>query len=166
VLDHPPEGDPMDQPFAAHAVNHVGHCTPDLAQAQHFYVDLLGFELDRELTPPDGPTSELLGVPTPVGLRAVYLRLGDFTLELLHFDRPGNPPAAERVMNEPGLTHLSISVDDVEATAAAVPAHGGEVLYSSPHAAMVRDPDGQLLELLPMAYRRRIEAERAERGDR
>lgn len=153
----------MDQPLAAHVVNHVGHCTTDLARARRFYVDLLGFELDRELTPPDGPTSELLGVASPVGLRAVYLRLGDFTLELLHFDRPGNPPAATRVMNEPGLTHLSISVDDVEATAAAAPAHGGEVVYSSPYAAMVRDPDGQLIELLPVAYHHRIEAERAGR---
>ena len=30
---------------------------------------------------------------------------------------------------------------------------GGTVLLSSSLAAMVRDPDGQLLELLPMSYR-------------
>ena len=81
----------------------------------------------------------------------MYLTSGSFTLELLHFDRPGNPPAALRVMNEPGLTHLSFTVPDLASATAAVRAHGGEVLDQTDVglAVMVRDPDGQLLELLP-----------------
>ena len=153
----------MDQPITAQVLNHVGLCTPDLERTMRFYVDLLGFEVDRDLTVPDDGTSALLDVARPVNLRAVYLRLGDFTLELLHFDRPGNPEPPDRVMTEPGLTHISVGVDDIAATAAAVPDHGGDVLFLSRHAAMIRDPFGQRIELLPMAYTRRIEAEREAR---
>jgi catechol 2,3-dioxygenase-like lactoylglutathione lyase family enzyme len=86
-----------------------------------------------------------------VGLVASYLRRGAFVLELLHFDRPGNPPARDRPFTEPGLTHLSFTVDDLDAARADVEQHGGQVLVDTevPGAAvMVRDPDGQLLELL------------------
>ncbi len=134
-------------------VNHVGQCTADLAAAQRFYVELLKFEVERELKLPDEVAGPFLGVAAPVGLRAVYLRLGSFVLELMEFDRPGNPRRADRVFNEPGLTHLSISVDDLAATVARVVDFGGEVVTDLPVAAIVRDPDGQLLELLPMASR-------------
>jgi predicted enzyme related to lactoylglutathione lyase len=62
------------------------------------------------------------------------------------------------VFNEPGLTHLSISVVDLEAAAAQVEAHGGTVVSTFPYAVMVRDPDGQLIELLTMDYRRQLDA--------
>lgn len=134
-------------------VNHVGLCVADLDRARHFY-EALGFTLERELEIPDGPAQALLDVARPVGLRALYLRLGDFTLELMHFAREENPVWRERVFNEPGLTHLSIAVDDLDATVAAVPALGGAVVRQlGPAVALVRDPDGQLVELLPMSYR-------------
>ena len=61
-------------------------------------------------------------------------------------------------MNEPGLTHLSISVDDVQATAKKAVDYGATIIEESDlgHALFIRDPDGQLLELLPTAYRDRL----------
>ena len=58
-------------------------------------------------------------------------------------------------MNEIGLTHISVSVDDIDATAAKAVELGGSVLEQTNvgAAVMIRDPDGQLLELLPMTYR-------------
>jgi predicted enzyme related to lactoylglutathione lyase len=58
-------------------------------------------------------------------------------------------------MNEPGLTHLSISVDDVHVTAAKAVEFGGVLIEESDLgvALFVRDPDGQLIELLPVTYR-------------
>jgi lactoylglutathione lyase len=144
-------------------VNHVGQCVADLDRATRFYVELLGFTVDRRLSVPDEGAGPLLGIAPPVGLTAVYLRRGDFQLELLAYDRPGNPPYQPRAMNEPGLTHLSYSVDDLDGTVDRVTALGGEVVTRLPFAAMVRDPDGQLLELLPMAYRRQVDADRAAR---
>jgi catechol 2,3-dioxygenase-like lactoylglutathione lyase family enzyme len=133
-------------------INHVGLCVTDLERSTRFYTEAFGFAVARELSVPDGPTSTLLQVPPPVGLTAVYLDLDGFTLELLHFDREGNDAWRPRTFTEPGLTHLSIGVADIPATCEKVEALGGEVLRATDvagHAILVRDPDGQLLELLP-----------------
>ena len=138
----------------ATVANHVGLCVSDLERSRRFYEEALGFAFQRDLRPPDDLTGKLLDVPSP-GLTAVYLTMGAFVLELLHFARPENPPFRPRVFNEPGLTHLSLSVDDIPATLESVRACGGSVVESSDlgMAVLVRDPDGQLIELLPMAYR-------------
>jgi catechol 2,3-dioxygenase-like lactoylglutathione lyase family enzyme len=139
-------------------INHVGNCVTDLDRSIRFYCEVFGFEEERRLQVPDSPSDRLLRVEPPVGLTAVYLRKDQFILELIHFDRPANPPARERVMNEPGLTHLSFSVDDVPATAQKAAELGGQILADTDvrAAIFVRDPDGQLLELLPMAYRKNL----------
>jgi len=143
--------------------NHVGQCTSDLERATRFYVELLGFEIDRDLEVPDEASAPLLGVDPPVNLRARYLRKGELVLELMSFEllKWRDTP---RVMNEPGLTHLSISVDDLGATVARVPAFGGEVVVELSNAVMVRDPDGQLLELLTMEYPEWVERQRRRAG--
>ncbi len=44
--------------------------------------------------------------PLPLGMTACYLKRDDFVLELLHFADAGTVPGDERVMNQPGLTHV------------------------------------------------------------
>ena len=68
-------------------------------------------------------------------------------------------------MNEPGLTHISLSVDDLDAVLARVAEYGGEVIADSNIGAgvFIKDPDGQLVELLPMEYRRRLDEPRSSR---
>jgi lactoylglutathione lyase len=141
-------------------LNHVGQATADLERAIAFYGEVLGFTLERRMRLPDEAVSDFLGVAAPVGLEAAYLRCGPFVLELMAFDRDGNPPRADRVFNEPGLTHLSVSVDDLDATVERLEAHGGTVVTRLPRAVMARDPDGQLIELLTMDYRRGLDAPR------
>ena len=98
--------------------NHVGQCVTDLERSKKFYVDVLGFEPWRELTFPDEPSDRLLRLTPPVGMTASYLRMDGFVLELLHFAGSGAAPLPfrERTMNEPGLTHVSVSVDDIAET--------------------------------------------------
>jgi lactoylglutathione lyase len=141
------------------AFNHLGHCVTDLARSRRFYEELLGFTVERELHPPDDPSSTLLRLPKPLGMTALYLRRDGLILELLHF-AGGAAPARERVMNEPGLTHISVSVDDVDAVCARVAGYGGEVLADTNigFGIFIRDPDGQLIELLPMSYREQLDA--------
>ena len=130
----------------------MGHCVTDLERSRRFYEEVLGFTHKYDLPVPDGPAAQLLRVPAPVGMTAVYLELDGFTLELLCFQREGNDPERERSFTEPGLTHLSFTVADIPATCAKVLEHGGEVLEDTDvggRAIMIRDPDGQLLELLP-----------------
>jgi predicted enzyme related to lactoylglutathione lyase len=77
----------------------------------------------------------------------------------MHYSAPGaTAPFRTRSMNEPGLTHLSISVDDIHLAADRAVEFGGEVIEDSDVGAalFLRDPDGQLIELLPLAYRDRL----------
>jgi catechol 2,3-dioxygenase-like lactoylglutathione lyase family enzyme len=133
-------------------VNHVGLCVTDLDRSRRFYEEAFGFAHRNDLRVPDATGSRLLRVPEPVGLTAVYLVRDGFVLELLHFGRDANAPGRNRSFTEPGLTHLSFTVADVAATCARVVELGGEVLAETDmggRAILVRDPDGQVLELMP-----------------
>jgi catechol 2,3-dioxygenase-like lactoylglutathione lyase family enzyme len=144
------------------AFNHVGQCVTDLDRSKRFYCELFGFTLERELNPPDESSAQLMSLAPPLAMTAAYLVRDGLVLELLHFAAPGRTePFRARTMNEPGLTHLSLSVDDIDEVCARVPGYGGEVVASSNigAAVFVRDPDGQLLELLPMAYRRHLDSQ-------
>lgn len=142
------------------AFNHVGHCVTDLARSRRFYEELLGFTFEREIAPPDDPSATLLRLPPPIGMTAYYLSRDGLVLELLHYSAAPTVPHPPRVMNEPGLTHVSLSVDDVDEVCRRVPEYGGEVLADTNIGLgiFVRDPDGQLIELLPMSYRTKLDA--------
>lgn len=132
-------------------VNHVGLCVSDAVRSRRFYENVFGFTHRNTLKVEDEPAARLLRVSPPVGLTAIYLELGGFVLELLHFDRDGNDQARPRSFTEPGLTHLSFGTADIGATCELVEAHGGQVLEDTglgTTAVLVRDPDGQILELL------------------
>jgi catechol 2,3-dioxygenase-like lactoylglutathione lyase family enzyme len=136
--------------------NHTGQVVTDLERSKRFYREVLGFEFWYEITPPDEATAKLSCLEPPLGVTASYLVLDGFVLELMHYSVPGAADAYRaRTMNEPGLTHLSISVDDIHAAAAKAVEYGGEIVESSDIglALFIRDPDGQLLELLPVSYR-------------
>ena len=142
--------------MAASVVNHLGHCVSDLERAKRFYIGVFGFTPWFEISPPDAGSDRLLGLAAPLDMTASYLRLGDFTLELLAFGaRPVHRADPPRTMDQVGLTHLSFAVDDIAATCAAVVEHGGAVLDDTNIgvAVFVRDPEGQLIELLPTSYR-------------
>jgi len=136
--------------------NHTGQVVTDLERSKRFYQEVLGFTFWYEITPPDEPTAKLTGLTPPLGVTASYLYLDGLVLELMQYSAPGaTAPYQPRTMNDPGLTHLSISVDDVRATAERAAAFGGEIIEESDVglAIFVRDPDGQLLELLPLKFR-------------
>jgi catechol 2,3-dioxygenase-like lactoylglutathione lyase family enzyme len=146
----------------AAVVNHTGLCVSDAERSMRFYTEVFGFQYWREFEPPDELAAPLLGMQPPLDHYNVYLRLGTFVLELLVFrgaTQP-HPPATPRVMNELGLTHLSISVRDIPATCAKVVECGGSVDAATDIgvAVLVRDPDGQIIELGTMEFARRVAA--------
>ena len=145
----------------AAVLNHTGLCVSDGERSVRFYTEAFGFRYWRELEPPDELAAPLLGLEPPLDHYNVYLRLGGFVLELLVFRGTlPHAPASRRVMNELGLTHLSISVPDIPATCEKVVEFGGSVEAATDIglAVMVRDPDGQLIELLTMEYAQRVAA--------
>jgi catechol 2,3-dioxygenase-like lactoylglutathione lyase family enzyme len=134
--------------------NHVGQCVVDLDRSRRFYEELLGFEFWRQISPPDPATAKLLALEEPLGMTACYLRRDGLVLELLHYEDPNHRRVPiPRTMDEPGLTHISLSCD-VDAVCSRVAEYGGEVLTETniESGIFIRDPDGQLVELLPLAY--------------
>jgi lactoylglutathione lyase len=130
--------------------NHVGLCVTDRERSRRFYEGLLAFQFWWELDAPDDGTDQLLQLERPVGLHATYLVRDGLVLELLDYSGRSVHAGAERVMDEVGLTHISISVSDLVGVLGKVAKFGGAVVDGtvSPGSAMIRDPDGQLLELL------------------
>ena len=130
--------------------NHVGLCVTDTARSRRCYEGLLGFTFWWDLEPPDEGTDQLLRLSKPIGLHATYLLRDGLVLELLAYSHRALRAGPSRVMDQLGLTHLSLSVSELGDVLAAVESYGGSVVEGtvSAQSAMVRDPDGQLLELL------------------
>jgi lactoylglutathione lyase len=134
--------------------NHVGLCVADTGRSRRFYEGVLDFDFWWELTPPDEGTGQLLQLNKPIGLHATYLVRDGLVLELLAYSHRVLRAGSDRVMDQVGLTHLSLSVSDLGAVLARVEDFGGSVVADSVsgQSAMIRDPDGQLLELLPDSW--------------
>jgi lactoylglutathione lyase len=87
-------------------------------------------------------------------VHATYLVRDGLVLELIDYSKRQVKQGPERVMDQVGRTHLSLSVSDLGAVLERVGDFGGSVVKEtvSEQSAMIRDPDGQLLELLPDAW--------------
>lgn len=135
--------------------NHTGQVVSDPQRSMRFYIEVLGFTYWYKMSPDDESVAKLCDLPIPSTTTAYYLRLDGFVLELMHYAAPGvTAPYRPRTMCDPGLTHLSISVDDIRATAEKAVEYGGSIIEESDlgFALMIRDPDGQLIELLGADY--------------
>lgn len=137
-------------------LSHIGICVTDLAASVAFYRDVLGFEELSRLEVSGSEADQLLDLEK-VALQAVYLERDGTRIELLHFDSPGETGGpGPRPVNQPGLTHLSFRVEDLDDALRAVESGGGQVLADSrihntaygTSAVFVTDPDGLRIELL------------------
>jgi lactoylglutathione lyase len=134
--------------------NHVGSCVADRDRSRRFYEGLLGFQFWWELELPDERTAQLLQLEGSIGVRATYLVRDGFVLELIDYSKRDVHAGSQRVMDQVGLTHMSLSVSDLAAVLAMVEEFGGSVIEETvtEQFAMIRDPDGQLIELLPDSW--------------
>ena len=133
------------------AFNHVGLCVADRERSRRFYEGLLGFQFWWDLELPDEATATLLQLSGPIGIHATYLVRDGLVLELIDYSKRDVRVAPQRVMDEVGLTHMSLSVSDLPGVLAQVEGFGGTLVpgAATEQFAMIRDPDGQLIELLP-----------------
>jgi lactoylglutathione lyase len=130
--------------------NHVGLCVADTERSRRFYEEVLGFQYWWELEPPDPMTAQVVQLPEPLGVKATYLVRDGFVLELIDYSKRKVHAGPTRVMDEVGLTHISLSVSDLGAVLAKVPEFGGSVVEEAVSEMMgiIRDPDGQMIELV------------------
>ena len=137
-------------------ISHIGICVSDWKRSLQFYHDVLGFRFVSELEV-KGPLAERLLRLEAVELRAAYLEREGVRIELLHYASPGCVgDGSPRAMNALGLTHLSMRVEDMDATLSAMRERGADVLEETTidnpelgaRAVFVTDPDGTLIELV------------------
>jgi catechol 2,3-dioxygenase-like lactoylglutathione lyase family enzyme len=137
-------------------VSHLGICVSDLSRSLRFYRDGLGFREESTLDVSGPHVDQLLSLQG-TKLHAVYLVRDGLRLELLSYTSPATiPPTPPRPMNQPGLTHLSLRVTDLEETIAQLRRAGAPVLEATKigipalHTAaiFVTDPDGTRIELV------------------
>ena len=134
------------------SVSHIGICVSDLERSTRFYTEALGFTLAKSIDA--GAPFEVLAELPEMKLRASFFTRDGIMIELLCYDRPGFVgPAERRPMNQLGLTHMAMSVDNVDAVIERIVKHGGRVYphtrVETPVGIMVfcTDPDGGRLEL-------------------
>ncbi len=142
--------------MAVQRVSHLGICVSDLQRSLRFYRDLLGFRVESEIDVTGPHVDQLLGL-TGTKLHALYLERDGLRLELLSYASPPTlPPTPLRPMNQPGLTHLSLRVEDMERTLGDLRSAGIQVLETTKigipalHTAaiFIVDPDGTRIELV------------------
>jgi catechol 2,3-dioxygenase-like lactoylglutathione lyase family enzyme len=139
---------------------HAAICVPDLQAAVDWYSGVLGLTV---LSPPylmegDAITRDMgdLLAGRPVAVRAAILGLesGDHVLEVIEYPNEPAHGAAARPVSHPGITHVGLVCDDIEATRAAVVAGGGELLVpgiasvAGLRTSWFRDPWGVIFILL------------------
>lgn len=144
--------------MAATRFSHRGICVADVDASIRFYRDALGFEAQENHERLDGAWLDA-GTDIPgAALRAQMLRdPAGLTIELLYFHAPGaDGPRACRALNQFGLTHFAVNVDDMDAAIDRIRSAGGEVrqdtrvYYDVNDAGIiyVTDPDGVRVELV------------------
>ena len=134
------------------AVSHVGICTSDLNRSIRFYTEALHFKFEYcvDVGQPFDVLTELAGIKC----RAGFLRQDGLRIEIVGYDTPEVTGTAQRrPMNQLGMTHLSLVVDDIDKVATRIAAFGGQVhaetKVATPKGQLLfcTDPDGVRLEL-------------------
>lgn len=137
--------------FPYTGVSHIGINTRNLDAALHFYRDVLGMEISMQIVPPedltpDAPLYAFRGRPFMTQLRAC----NGLVIEIFSPAEGREEITINR--NNFGMTHFCLDVTDM-AEALRILKEENVTIESEPAptggAAWIRDPDGNLIELMP-----------------
>jgi methylmalonyl-CoA epimerase len=101
-------------------LDHVGIAVADLAAAMAFYRDALGLEVDA----PEEVRSQ--------AVRAHFIPLGDSALELLEATADSSPIGRYLARRGPGLHHITLEVEDIEAALRELGSRGVRLIDERP----------------------------------
>ena len=146
----------MSQPSSVNFV-HIGICVSDLQRSIRFYSEALGFTDTAAIGELGAPFDTLIELPGST-LQAHQMTCGGLKIELLAFPTAGVTGSSERKpMNQLGFTHMTLAVDDIDATIKRITEHGGKVhpetRVDSAYGPIVfcTDPDGVRIEIMQPA---------------
>jgi methylmalonyl-CoA epimerase len=103
-------------------LDHIGVAVKDLAAALAFYRDALGLEIEA---PEEVPSQRV---------RAHFIPVGESKLELLEATSPDSPIAKYVDKRGPGIHHITLRVDDIDAALAQLKARGAKLIDEQPRA--------------------------------
>src|SRR5688572_14413563 len=103
-------------------LDHIGIAVKDLEAALRFYGDALGLEIEP---PEDVPSQKV---------QARFVPVGQSSLELLVATSPDSPIAKFIEKRGPGLHHITLRVDDIQAALARLKARGTNLIDDQPRA--------------------------------
>ena len=93
-------------------IDHIGIAVTNIGEALAFYRDALGLEVEA---PEDVPSQRV---------RAHFISVGESAIELLEATSADSPIAKYAARRGPGLHHITLRVDDIEAALAQLKARG------------------------------------------
>jgi len=125
--------------------HHWGISVPDMDAAAAWYRDKLGFTEALRLD---------LRAGMPGGMKIVFLRLGDFYVEIFQAPPGAESRGAGDDMKVLGIKHMCLWVDDMHEAIRILKARGVTFVrdpsdQEHPHAAFIRDNFGNMIELVP-----------------
>lgn len=101
-------------------LDHIGIAVANIDEALAFYRDALGLEIE----PPEEVASQRV--------RAHVIHAGDAALELLEATANDSPIARYVEKRGPGLHHITLRVDDIQAALDQLKARGARLIDESP----------------------------------
>lgn len=139
---------------------HTGFTVSDLDRSVAFFRDVLGFEVTGEDQADAAFMARLTGIEGATA-RLAFLKLPGHAIELIEYQGSIERVSSSLRPCDPGFTHISFTVENIEALVAAClehglkeyqpvlrmeqgPAEGTKVVY-------LRDPDGLTIELIEWA---------------
>jgi catechol 2,3-dioxygenase-like lactoylglutathione lyase family enzyme len=133
--------------------HHVGLTVSDLDRMVAFYRDVFGLEVLSRFSVGGEAFSTGVDVDGATG-RFAHLDAGDVRVELVEYDPEGKTRPEPR-LNQPGATHLGLSVDDLDAfdtdlSADVETLSDPQTTESGTRILFVRDPEGNLVEVLEL----------------
>ena len=157
---HEEDGEKPDAPAYRRVTMDIGLVVTDTHAAEEFWEDALGFEEITEFEV-DAETATKAGLTDGQPLYVDVMALGEgpdaTRVKLMHFPKaPGARPDNRFIHSTLGPSYLTFHVADIDAALARAKKHGVKPLGEAPvmvgegptHIALIRDPDGNFIELV------------------
>jgi catechol 2,3-dioxygenase-like lactoylglutathione lyase family enzyme len=125
-------------PVGIFHLSHWSLCVADPLRSLPFYKELLGWQ-ETGVIDWSGPGPSQVMDVGPAQLTTWLLAVSGQRIEIIHFAQPISPLPSKRDPHSPGLSHLTVLVDDPKKTA-------DELLERGLDAALTKGPDDEAVE--------------------
>jgi len=141
----------QDPPTSGVEAHHTGLTVADLDRSIEFYAGLLGCTVESRFSVSGDAFGAVVGSDGVSG-RFVHLDSGGSRIELVEYE-PAASPREPATLPQPGGSHVAFAVKDVDAFLGGLPDRVDRLSEprttdSGTRLVFVRDPDGNLVELL------------------